>query len=115
MFNDESELRVLRERVAELEALLDERPPGGAAGGCVVCVTTVIGSYPTTAQAYYAVQPQDAGGTEAEGETGELTAAGDGSPDNVFFAFNIGTGLPPRGSPQIVEEVGGRWVFQHDG
>ena len=87
-----------------------QRPdPYGSAGA--VCVTTTITTYPTSAGAYYAVNPGQITSTEVEGGAGAPT------PDSstAFFALNLGTQIPPNGTPVVVHGIGGRFVFRYDG
>ena len=71
--------------------------------------TTTLGSYPTSAQSYYACTPQAILGTEVEGGAGVLTPVG-----STFFALNLGTTVPPVGTSVIATHVGSRWVFRYD-
>ena len=103
--HEESELRVLRERVAELEELLDQLPDRAPSGGCaVVTVTGGGGASPS----FFTVQAQTPGGIETEGGHGSLSPAG-----QPFFALGLGVTGPPTNTPVIARECGGRWVFRY--
>ena len=77
---------------------------------CLVARTKVLQSYPNLAAAFYGCETQTVTGTEVEG--GAATIATDG---NTFFALNLGTAIPPQGTPIVATFVGNRWVFRYDG
>ena len=89
-----------------------KRPEPGPSGGApsLVARTKVVHAYPSVASAYYACETQTVSGTEAEG--GPATVTGDGT---TFYALNLGTLVPPQGTPIVVTFVGNRWAFRHDG
>jgi hypothetical protein len=105
---DESER--LRAREAALAAGLSEAPyladPGAP---CLVAQTTVVKTYPTQAQSYFACSPVAVLGAEVEGGAANLTAQ-----PPLFLALNLGSALPPRGTDVIATFVGNRWVFRYD-
>ena len=78
--------------------------------------TKVLASYPNVAAAFYGVETQTIGGAQVEG--GAATIATDG---NTYFALNLGSAIPPQGTPVIVSEVsppdGGApyFAFRYDG
>jgi hypothetical protein len=86
---------------------------GDAGAGSVseIVTTTTKTTYPTIAAAYYAVQPCRLDGAETEG-TG---ASFSGDSSRIFYAFNLGTQVPPVSTQVLVHSVGGRWVFRYDG
>jgi hypothetical protein len=106
------ESRILRERMAAIEHLLDaqpEQPPHGAPA--LFGTTTTVAAYPAVASAFYAVVPSDIDGTEAEG----VSATYVGQSGALVYAWNAGTAIPPSGTPLVAHAVGGRWVFRYDG
>lgn len=106
------ESRILRNRQAAHDAAFDAAQAGGDADGsaAMLCQTTVVGSYPGSATAYFAVNPVSAGGSETEGGAASLT------PDTstVLYALNLGTSVPPQGTTVVCHSVGGRWTFRYD-
>ena len=109
MVND---ARVLRERVTVAENALDSAAQGSNyASPATVGVTTVVTTYPTSAGAYYAVNPGWITSTETEGATGSITA----DTATVLYALNVGTSIPDQGTSIVAHAVGGRWVFRYDG
>lgn len=109
--NDRDEAKRLRIRDAQ-RADGAKRPDPGPTGGapCLVARTKVARAYPTAAASYYACETQTVTGPEVEG--GPATVSGDGT---TFFALNLGTAVPPQGTPIVATFVGNRWVFRHDG
>jgi hypothetical protein len=101
-----AELSVIRKRLADLEAALDRIPVAPPQRRGFVGVTTTIDSYPTSAQSYYAVIPQQTGGPEKEGGSASLTAL-----SGTVFAANAGTSIPPEGTPVDVGFDGERHFF----
>jgi hypothetical protein len=79
-------------------------------GGCthLLCVTTTVTTYPTTANVFYGLIPQALLGTESEGAAGVLT------PGTIhIFGLNLGASVPPPGTQVLAEYVGNRWVFRY--
>jgi hypothetical protein len=70
-------------------------------------VTTHFTSYPTTASAFYAVQPVRVTGTLTEGGAGTETNVG-----NPILCLNIGSSVPPEGTKVICYGFD-RWVFRY--
>lgn len=106
----EDEARLLRERQAELARLTDEGdiPPQGSCA--MVVKTKTVGTYPTVAKSFYAVDVVNPGGTESEGSAGSFAVV-----TGTFFALNAGSTIPPSGTQVIVDPIGGRWVFVYNG
>lgn len=103
--------RIERERIQSIqrdEGLAQEQPGDGSFS--LVVVTVTAETYPTNANAFYAVKAVDVDGTEQEGETATVTTSG-----GVFFAYNLGSHVPDEGTYVIAHEAGGRWVFRYDG
>lgn len=107
----EDELRQLRDRVADLEDLLDRLEGEGNDGAaCVVGTSFAQSSYPGSAGMFYAFHRTSVTGTETEGSTPTLTTDAD-----VILAANLGTAVPPSGTAIPLDRVPHRWVFRHDG
>lgn len=103
--------RTLNRRLDDLEAALARLNTTDQGGGAAMLArTTTIASYPTVAQACYAVQPLLLTGPEREGGPVTLTALAQG-----FFALNLGSTVPVTGTVVVLTHVGNRWVFRHDG
>ncbi|MDE2101002.1 MAG: hypothetical protein KGL39_27395 [Patescibacteria group bacterium] len=101
----------LRERLSEIENQLDSlsEPPEGSLSALVQ--TTTVGTYPTTASAFFGVHPLLVDGSETEGAAASFTP----DPARTFYAFNLGSQTPPSGTKLIVSLCGGRWIFRYDG
>jgi hypothetical protein len=91
----------------ELRAELSrfQQPPDSGSLS-LLAQTLSLGSYPTSAAAYYACTPLGLLGTETEGSAGVTASAG-----ATFFAFNTGSAIPPPGTQILVSQVGSRFVF----
>jgi len=101
------EERTLRSRQAESDVeldRLDESPP--IPPRPILCQTKTVGTYPTTAKSFYAVNVIDPDGTEAEGSSGSFSAT-----TGTRFALNGGTQIPPSGTYILCEELNGRLTF----
>lgn len=96
-------------RIADLTRLIDQGAAEYIPEPPRVAKTVSAGNYPTTAQAFYAVQWHIVGGLEVEGEPAVYTPT-----DHVFRALNLGTNIPPEGT-MVVCHLGGysNWVFQY--
>jgi hypothetical protein len=107
-----SATRILRERVAALDAALDRSAIGGMDGSAAaVVVTATKTTYPTVAAQYYACHPIWISGNTTEG-----TAATYHTDTATWvYAVNLGTAIPPSGTKILTHSVGGRWVFRFDG
>jgi hypothetical protein len=107
----DDDIRRLREhdRDADQDADQAAQDANGGNVSCVVKTKTGAG-YPTAASAFYPVETQDVTGTETAGSAGVYGGRGD-----TFHAYNLGTAIPPNGSPLIVTYVSNRWVFRFDG
>lgn len=106
-----SELRTQRERQAALDESFDrsDAPPTDCSAATLL-TTTTVGTYPTSASAFYACFANDVGGVETEG-----TAATYSTGTAIVYALNIGSAVPPSGTKVVAHAVGGRWVFRWDG
>jgi hypothetical protein len=71
--------------------------------------TTVVSSYPTAAQCYFACQPAAVLGVEVEGGPGTISVL-----SSTFFALNVGSTIPPVGTQILATFAGNRWVFRYD-
>jgi hypothetical protein len=107
-----SDLRVMRDRHTALADALDRSGDlDSYASAAMIAITTTVDTYPTTAGAFYAVNPQRITGTVAEGAS--PTYATD--PSTVVYALNVGSQIPPDGTELVIHSVGGRWCFRFDG
>ncbi len=107
-----SELRVLRDRAVAAQAdidRLDDSAPGGSRS--LLCKTTTVTTYPSSASSFFAVIAQDADGPETEGASATFTD----STGDAFYAYNVGSAIPATGSQVIVHFVGGKACFRWDG
>ena len=77
---------------------------------CLVARTKVIQSYPNVAAAFYGCESQTITGTEVEGGPATITTDGD-----TFYALNLGSVVPPQGTPIVATFLGNRWAFRYDG
>jgi hypothetical protein len=106
--------RTIRNRQQDLGRRLDwaagsdDNPPAGDPS--MLVFLTAIETYPTSAQSFYACNPVELDGVEAEGATADIVI------DNttVIFAWNCGTQIPPQGTILTVDGVSGGWVFRYD-
>jgi hypothetical protein len=108
-----NDLRVLRERTVALEDALDAaaQDANPFASPALVGITTVVSSYPTSPNVYFAVNPGTCTSTEMEGASGTVNA----DASTVVYALNLGTQVPAQGATICVHALGGRWVFRYDG
>jgi hypothetical protein len=108
-----NDLRVLRDRQTVAVDSMDRSTVDGqhfaSAAQCVI--TTQVTTYPSTAGAYYACNPEQLSGPETEGATPTFTA----DTTAVLMALNVGSAVPPQGTKLVVHAAGGRWVFRYDG
>ena len=90
-----------------------QSPHAPVPGAPAMCVRTAVKyTYPSTASSFYWCVPQTVLGTEVEGGAATLTAASSGI---GVYALNLGTLVPPQGTPLVVTRVAYRWVFRFDG
>jgi hypothetical protein len=109
--NVADEAKRLRIRETALTAEFFRSLSEGASGSeSMVARTVSLGSYPTTAQSYFALNPITVLGAEVEGGSATLTAE-----PGIFFALNIGSTIPPTGTDLLVTFIGNRWAFRYDG
>jgi len=109
---DSDGLRVIRERTRDIEIdfAADEGPNDTGGNPSCLVQTVAVGTYPTTASAFYMVKRVRPGGIETEGAAVSLTPYG-----NAFAAANLGTAVPPVGTTDIVTLADGRLSFRWDG
>jgi len=100
-----------RDKILELEELLDAADKPSEGSVCDVVETVKVGTCPTSANSYFAVRPLSVDGTEREGQSATFEA----DEDRVFYAANLGSQVPPEGTKLIITSVGGRWCFCFDG
>jgi hypothetical protein len=111
MHDCEGEVRLLRQRLSDLEEEIERLESAASEGeACLVGVTVSQGSYPTVAGRFYALTVQAVTGTETEGSAHTLTAVSD-----TIMAANLGTAVPTAGTAVPVDRVPHRWVFRYDG
>ena len=101
-------LRIRDEALLDWWSRSDSHPSFGSPS--LVAKTKTIQTYPTTAQKFYACEPQTVLGKEEEGGAGTLTSG-----QASLFAFNLGTAIPPVGTAVLATFVESRWVFRYDG
>jgi hypothetical protein len=107
-----NDLRVMRERQLATSSALDRSTGQDLYGSAALCViTTTVMTYPTSAAAFYACNPELLTGAETEGAAATFTA----DTATVVYAVNVGTAIPPSGTKIVIHAVGGRWVFRFDG
>ena len=105
------EARRLRARDEALADGLSRRdPPPSFGTPSLVAQTGAIGTYPTSAQRFFACTPRTVMGREVEGGAGTLTSTG-----ATLLALNLGSAIPPSGTDVLVTFVDSRWVFRFDG
>lgn len=110
--DDRSELRALRERLADLQRQLDRVPPPDPSSHVTQVFQTVkVKTYPTAAGAFYALTPVDLSGTEVEGGTATLSPRASAS--RIDYGFNIGASIPPVGTFLKGTKQDGFWVIQY--
>jgi len=100
-----------RDKILELKDQLDtlDNPSEGSVSALVQTITET--AYPTTPSSFFAVSPLLVDGAEREGVLASFTP----DPARIFYAFNLGTGVPPVSTKLIVTSTGGRWTFRWDG
>jgi hypothetical protein len=100
--------RILRSRILDAEDEIDSGySPCPDAGVSIVGITAAVSSYPAVAGSFYAIHPAEVDGDPTEG--GAATYVDDTS--SVFYAYNLGSGVPPQGTRVICHYSGGRWTF----
>jgi hypothetical protein len=108
-----NDLRILRGRQAAAEDALDRAAATsdnfGSAAMCAV--TTTVTTYPTTAAAFFACNPEMLTGAETEGAAATFTT----DTATVVYALNLGTAIPGVGTKLVIHSAGGRWTFRYDG
>lgn len=88
----------------------DEANPSPGSGlVSFVGKTKTVGTYPTAAARYYAIEPEVVTGAETEGASATLTVR-----SGTVYALNIGTAIPASGTRVLVSFVSHRWVFRYD-
>jgi hypothetical protein len=107
-----NDLRVMRERQLVASAVLDSVVDRDTfASAALVAQTTTVATYPTTAAVFYACNPVQITGSEAEGATPNLQT----DTSTVLYALNLGGQIPPIGTFLVMHAAGGRWSFRYDG
>jgi hypothetical protein len=107
-----SDDRIERDRRDNLEHQVERIVPrDGECPAALLLTTTTITTYPTSASAFYAGNPTQVSGTEAEG--GAAMYLPDTS--NIVLALNLGTQIPASGTRVIATSAAGRWTFRYDG
>jgi hypothetical protein len=101
-------VRLRRSDAADRDELSRAEQAGPQPGFGEVCTTTHVGTYPTTAGAWYYVIPKAISGTETEGGSASSNAG-----TSKYLAWNIGASIPPEGTNVFVEHVPYRAVFRY--
>lgn len=104
------EARTIRERHADLLEQIDRLDRPDCPGETVVAATTTATLYPSAAGSYYAMNPVQLGGAETEGASATTTA----DATRVFYAYNLGSTVPPAGTKVLCHSASGRWNFRFD-
>ena len=100
--------RIERERNAALADALGRFGAEAGEGGLSVLVQTFAETtYPTDANAFYAMHPVEVDGPEGEGDAATFTA----DETRTLYAYNLGSAVPPVGTIVIAHLRSGRWVF----
>ena len=107
-----SELRVLRERQTDASAALDRADNNQAYGSAAMCcITTTVTTYPTTAGAFYACNPELLTGTEGE----NLAATFTPDTNTIVYVYNLGAAVIPVGTKIVAHSGSGRLATRYDG
>jgi hypothetical protein len=107
-----SETRILRGRQQAASQALDaSNCPDLYGSGAIVGQTTTVSSYPSAASSFFAVNPLQINGSETEGSPASYVV----DTTTLFYAYNLGTQVPPASTYIVAHAVGGRWVFRYDG
>lgn len=109
MRDDVDSDRELRTRLAWAEDTLSRVATEGPPGTLVLFGRTVaIGTYPTSANAWYGVQPCAPAGNEVEGQPATV----ENLPTyNPVLAYNTGATVPPVGTVVILFNNFNSWYF----
>lgn len=102
-------LATARRRQDDIDRLLEGKPRGPDLGAVtVVGQTGTSGSYPVTARSVYRIELQRIIVTEKEGQPITYQALG-----RHVYAANLGTSVPPLGTPVEATLIGGKYVFTY--
>lgn len=118
---DDDEIRRLRLEEEDLDQTAGQVDPGSDVpphSASFVGYPFSGGSYPTSAKAFYNIQPVRVSGTETEGGAATFTLVG-----NPVLALNTGSQIPAAGTSGtmgtntyvLVTWVPNRFEFQYDG
>lgn len=103
-----ADARIERERNADLTAALGRAGERYGEGGISALVQTFAETtYPTAANAFYAVHPVEVDGDDGEGDAATFTV----DDTRTYHAYNLGSAVPPAGTNVIAHARSGRWVF----
>jgi hypothetical protein len=100
-------LRVIRDRLADLEAQVGALANRPLSTSQRVAKITDLGHIPTTTGVYFAANPANLIGTEVEG--GPASAPADSS---VIYVLMVGSQAPVAGDLVVAKQIHGRWVAQ---
>lgn len=104
--------RLERSRIQDANDDIDALRKDSSGSSSVDLVQTItVTTYPALVSAFFAVTPLLVDGTEREGAVASFTP----DPSRTFYAYNMGTQIPPPGTKLLVAEAGGRKVFRYDG
>jgi hypothetical protein len=75
-----------------------------------LATTSTLGSYPSVPRSFYYVKRCMLLGKEIEGSPGVVTGTAE-----TFYAWNVGSTVPPLGQQVECSFIDTRWIFRHDG
>jgi hypothetical protein len=107
----DDEIRTLRSRVDDLAARLGSALDRDRSDSpSVLGKTFALSVYPTAAGRFYAMHPVALSGTPSEGATPTVTVG-----TTYFYAYNLGSAIPPAGTTVVCRRASRRWLFRYDG
>jgi hypothetical protein len=111
MNTSQQQPRINRLRQEDLKQTVGNLAKPPTASSSYLGTTTQVQTYPTSAGAYYGLNPTTVSGDAYEG--GPATYSTDSS--KLLYAYNVGSSVPPSGTRVLVHQVGGRATFRYDG
>lgn len=106
------DVRILRDR-QEAAVAAEGRAARFAEDGSVALLvqTKAVGTYPTSANAFFACSPVSIDGAETEGAAASFVV----DAARTIFVYNLGSNVPPVGAKLIAQSCSGRWTFRFEG